>query len=797
MTSCSDFVVLSDDDGAPPLRRRGPNHDFAALLVAADSLDVRELSTDTAAELRRMGGSAEASDNGRLVLGAVHLRWQVADSSPAGPSLALVREVCSCRRTRSELTHWIDYEVVTAVWFDPPLVESSPELPSIGEMAQGMRICGTFDVWGPLARSIKSGHVTFAACVPLHETETKRLTGTPCHRPTFRVVRGLLADVLSQPRPLRLGAAQPPALRQVQLFMPPPLRIVSFIISTRHLRNLSAAKEAQSDTIMAAFDDAEIASLSVSPPSRRFLIKARARFDVVMMLMRRHALQVRARDIRSSPQWYYMADSSPASGFESFSIVENMVDGNESTYRMAPCTFLAVGQLGLKQKVFAFLWALWLEVGPSQALFRWKLSHIVGFTTDRGVEKGIADVCDVLPEFLATLSVECSLSKCSHLFPHALWIPGFHHLLDKCAEHVLSALDFWPDFLRRLKQAIKFLRIDAHRQRIARAVLALEVDLDASGLSSKPPSFANWRWDTMSVVQGWLEDNCVALREVASGALFSTSQDAVAGRECCNTLNDERWWCMFWIVQDIVMMIHHLRRWASGCECHEAERRRGVEVSCWMAGRRLPFAWEHVLEFLEACKQRFQDPLCDDRTFGLDLGVLEETRKLCLRHTYAFVKQSSSWLNCLPFSLSRCDDIDRLAEARAEYIAQPVGGRHRVSDAFFSDRGELKGYVDQSIRDRVLHPRVAARVRAIALIPLAEHRGEQPHSALHHQSLRSRRAGRIWHASTLRLGQNVHEFRNLVGEDLERFSMEWGRARRLLQYSERDDRSLPARISHT
>ena len=138
MSSCSIFVVLSDDDGAPPLRRRGPNHDFAALLVAADSLDVHELSTDTAAELRRMGGSAEASDNGRLVLGAVHLRWQVADSSPAGPSLALVREVCSCRRTRSELTHWIDYEVVTAVWFDPPLVESSPELPSIGEMAQGM-----------------------------------------------------------------------------------------------------------------------------------------------------------------------------------------------------------------------------------------------------------------------------------------------------------------------------------------------------------------------------------------------------------------------------------------------------------------------------------------------------------------------------------------------------------------------------------------------------------------------------------------------------------------------------------
>ncbi len=167
-----------------------------------------------------------------------------------------------------------------------------------------MRICGTM-YGGPLARSIKSGHVTFAACVPLNETETKRLTGTPCHRPTFRVVRGLLADVPLQPHPLRLGAAQPPALRQVNIFMA-PLRIVKFIISTRHLRNLSRAKEAQSDTIMAALVNAGIASCTgVAPPSRMFLIKARARLDVVMMLMRRYALQVRARDIRTSPQLYY------------------------------------------------------------------------------------------------------------------------------------------------------------------------------------------------------------------------------------------------------------------------------------------------------------------------------------------------------------------------------------------------------------------------------------------------------------------------------------------------------------
>ncbi len=71
-------------------------------------------------------------------------------------------------------------------------------------------------------------------------------------------------------------------------------------------------------------------------------------------------------------------------------------------------------------------------------------------------------------------------------------MPGLHHLLDNSVEVILSALDVWPSLLQRLKQAAKFLRIDAHRQKLVQAVEAAH-GLDTSTLSSKPHTSANWR----------------------------------------------------------------------------------------------------------------------------------------------------------------------------------------------------------------------------------------------------------------------------------------------------------------
>ena len=65
-------------------------------------------------------------------------------------------------------------------------------------------------------------------------------------------------------------------------------------------------------------------------------------------------------------------------------------------------------------------------------------------------------------------------------------------------EQVVSSLDFWPGLLEKLRAAVKFLRVDSYRSRVIQRAEAL--DCAAHYLEAKPPSFANWRWDTLADV---------------------------------------------------------------------------------------------------------------------------------------------------------------------------------------------------------------------------------------------------------------------------------------------------------
>jgi hypothetical protein len=119
------------------------------------------------------------------------------------------------------------------------------------------------------------------------------------------------------------------------------------------------------------------------------------------MLMARH----RISDWMGSPLrvgFYYFADGSPASGFEALSIVESILRNDLLWYRRLPMVYLGVGHMGLKQKAFAFLWAIFLEIGPCVRSIRWKLMNVISFCTDKGTEKGLVELTDILPEFCRT-----------------------------------------------------------------------------------------------------------------------------------------------------------------------------------------------------------------------------------------------------------------------------------------------------------------------------------------------------------------------------------------------------------
>ena len=217
---------------------------------------------------------------------------------------------------------------------------------------------------------VREGRSEYLCSVPLNEDTTRRLIGTPGHQPTMKEIRTLLLSVDTVSRPLRLAQTTGHEHGAAHNVFLDPVRIVKFLVASRHYRSQARAQDAQHDTIDAAFDTIpEVPCLRA--PSKTFLCDNRARFDSVMMLMQRHQLRKRSRDMASDPCWFYMCDSSPASGFESFAVIENLVEADKrsSVYRQAPCTFPAVGQLGVRQKLLSLLWAIYLKVGPTTHCF--------------------------------------------------------------------------------------------------------------------------------------------------------------------------------------------------------------------------------------------------------------------------------------------------------------------------------------------------------------------------------------------------------------------------------------------
>ena len=92
------------------------------------------------------------------------------------------------------------------------------------------------------------------------------------------------------------------------------------------------------------------------------------------MLLSRHFWAQRCRE-ECPLHVYVIMDGSPASGFEAFVAVEQVVmpDGTVHERRL-PVLYLGFGHQDLKAKVYAWLWQTFLEVGPDAEVFRHKLS---------------------------------------------------------------------------------------------------------------------------------------------------------------------------------------------------------------------------------------------------------------------------------------------------------------------------------------------------------------------------------------------------------------------------------------
>ena len=101
-------------------------------------------------------------------------------------------------------------------------------------------------------------------------------------------------------------------------------------------------------------------------------------------------------------------------------------------------------------KAIAFVWQVYLLVGPSFLAVRRVLDSIISVTVDMGVERHIGDMPDFLLDFFSAIDpslVRGNYEEREYLLPFCLVKSGWNHMWDLLLRNALNSMEWWPDFL--------------------------------------------------------------------------------------------------------------------------------------------------------------------------------------------------------------------------------------------------------------------------------------------------------------------------------------------------------------
>lgn len=363
-----------------------------------------------------------------------------------------------------------------------------------------------------------------------------------------------------------------------------PVRLVRAIGLVRHLRSPKLFEEALDDSLAYLFQDREVVpgrDKSVDP-KRTSLQCALSRADVVCMLVTRRLFQKwRHEDCLKCVNVY--SDASPVVGTELQGMLLDLVFKDGTLTRLVlPGSTLAYGHTGTIDKGVALLWAFWLVAGPTVEDLTWVFGKVTSFTTDFGVEMHLLDMPDITEAFVAWAGgrpldqVRFLVKPDRRLFPRALRLAGWSHMMGNIMKTVAEKFPSWPSSLGKMRALCKFYKNNTYRQHIRRKMAFDEPALDSS-LKSFTAGFAKWRYETVYEVERQL----LRVRAVSahlSPALFAHAQDQAEISSVFNACKDLAFWR--WLAASfnkIFASLEYLRRWGMVCECpgHQEARRRG------------------------------------------------------------------------------------------------------------------------------------------------------------------------------------------------------------------------------
>ena len=272
------------------------------------------------------------------------------------------------------------------------------------------------------------------------------------------------------------------------------------------------------------------------------------------------------------------------------------------------------------------------------------------------------------------------------------------------------------------------------------------------------PSFAEWRWNTLSACWRQLDKLLQSLIVHFTPALFGNSRDPTKLRLVCEALYSETWLSHFRFVLWYTDKMGRILSWGAGCPCHEEEALRGETVTCWRKGRRLhqvyDFATNYFAEMLEVANSWTVG------TFGSG-PVFFQQYIGCVRLTALLGEQKLVWADRLPYLLTRLDEAGVKDRCLEQYANGVPGTHHRVTEEFLQPGSRLRHDIDNMGDGTPMSEELAFEVQSLKDIVLDDGIGEGPHALASRIKQHSRSCSWPFVASSMRISQNLRDCREI------------------------------------
>ena len=381
-------------------------------------------------------------------------------------------------------------------------------------------------------------------------------------------------------------------------------------------------------------------------------------------------------------------------------------------------------------------------------------ADVYSILSDMGVEIGLCNAPDVMAQWLRGESL-VSDAILSYMFPMALRVPDWNHIIDNAFQETLLALVFWDALHTIFKEVVTFMNLKQNRQELKR--LCGENKAAAVLVGRHIKALAHWRWGTVAFNLRRLRAAWPCLCRIFRPQDWKHVKYGKVGM--LHAISNKEWQIQLNICDKIAELAEDMRNWGITCQTHP----NCQDKLCPYKGRNLHLIPARVSALKETVLRYINEELWEDA--GEDADRAFEFRTSLEGFVYK-VDSKTDFASQLPYAFTRADTKEGCEEVLGLYVDLKTRGIEpdRISNFFLGESSELAEHVEDGRQTGVIHPNQNWYVQAYKSSSIDGSRSEGIHAGSTRTYLRASASKLAWVCGTQRLPSTIKRYRRWVAK---------------------------------